>query len=125
MAITVAVKFLLVHLDCKFLHADKEAKIVIVVSQPASDAMSVIDGSENSLKGNVVAQEELCQNQHEECQQCQTLQNDNLRLLRHIDLSSISESAFVNDEKKVIYYTGLPNFGTLKLVTQFCHFRGS
>ena len=87
--------------------------------QTSSNAVSVNDESENSL---------ICsQDQHQaKCKQCQMLQEENLILLRRIDLSSINEKSFVSNDEKVAYYTGLSNFATLKHVTHaVCHFRGS
>lgn len=86
--------------------------------QPSCNVIPVIDESQNSLKSNSVAPN-MCSNQHQECRQCQMVQDENLRLLRRIDCSSINESTFVNNDEKVKYYTGLPNFATLKLVIQF------
>ena len=50
------------------------------------------------------------------CKQCKVLKEDNAKLLIKIDVLTLSEDAFAHDDEKVKFYTGLPNYGTLKRV---------
>ena len=86
--------------------------------QTSSNAVSVNDESENSL---------ICsQDQHQaKCKQCQMLQEENLILLRRIDLSSINEKSFVNNDEKGCVLHWLVKFCYIEACDSVCHFRGS
>ena len=50
------------------------------------------------------------------CKQCKVLKEDNAKLLIKIEVLTLSEEAFAQDDDKVKFYTSLPNYSTLKRV---------
>ena len=56
------------------------------------------------------------------CKQCTKLRESNAKLLNKIELMTLSEDAFAQDDEKVKFHTSLPNYDTLKCLVQFvCH----
>ena len=53
------------------------------------------------------------------CKQCTKLREDNAKLLNKIELMTLSEEAFAQDDEKVKFYTGLLNYGARKSLIHF------
>ena len=54
-----------------------------------------------------------------ECKECRRMKMQMVKLQRCLQVIHLTEETMERDDKKVKYYTGLPNFATLQLTVQF------